>query len=440
MNAKSLAAALSHTLLLDDRIRGVPPGVSGLPIAAVAEQNWRPAQGAMSLPVLTLDEAAFAGNRDHMLRYAREQGVEIAPHGKTPMAPDLALSLIEAGAWGATVADIRQAAVMLRAGVKRLILANEVGGRGGAGRLAALLREWPDAELYAFVDSEAAALAYADAWRREATAPPLRVLIELGAGRAGARTLAQAAAVLEAVVAKGAGRLLPAGVAAYEGSAPPGPEGVLPVIADLLVLTAEVVAMMRARVGPQQPLLVTAGGSVFFDQVVAALKPIVSTDAAAKLVLRSGAIFFNDHGVYERALKALDERGGFQLGGRTIAAATAFRPALRLWAEVLSRPQPATAIVGMGMRDVSFDQGLPRPLRIHRDGILLREIALGEVTVDKLNDQHAFVACGPDDDIQVGDVVEFGISHPCTCLDRYRVIFGVDANGQVRHAFPTFFG
>jgi D-serine dehydratase len=440
MKAKSQVAAVSHNLFLDDRIRGVPPGVFNLPIGAVDEQNWRPTQGEMSLPVLTLDEAAFDDNRDLMLRYAREQGVAVAPHAKTPMAPDLALSLIEAGAWGATVADLRQAAVMLRAGVKRLILANEVGGRGGASRLAALLRTWPDAELYAFVDSEAAALAYADAWQRESVAPPLRVLIELGAGRAGARTLTQAAGVLDAIVARGAGRLLLAGVAAYEGAAAPGQDGILPVIADLLKLTGELLKLVRGRVGPQQPLMVTAGGSVFFDQVIADLKPIVSADGAATLVLRSGAIFFSDHGVYERALAALDVRGGFQLGGQKISAATAFRPALRLWAEVLSRPQPATAIVGMGMRDVSFDQGLPRPLRIHRDGTLLREIALGAATVEKLNDQHAFVTCQSDDDIQVGDVVEFGISHPCTCLDRYRIIFGVDPKGRVRHAFPTFFG
>ncbi len=153
MNAKTQTAATSESFVLDDRIRGVPPGTANLPIADVARQNWRPAEGAMSLPVLTLDEAAFAHNRELMLRYVSEQGVDIAPHAKTPMSPDLTASLIEAGAWGATVADIRQAAVLLRAGVNRLILANEVGGRGGASRLAALLKAWPNSELYAFVDS-----------------------------------------------------------------------------------------------------------------------------------------------------------------------------------------------------------------------------------------------------------------------------------------------
>jgi D-serine dehydratase len=431
---------LSETLLLDDRIRGVPPGVTDLPLSAVAEQNWRPADGVMALPVLTLDEEAFAHNRDAMLRYAREQDVAIAPHAKTPMAPDLAASLIDAGAWGATVADVRQAAVLLRAGVRHLILANEVGGRGGAGRLAALLTAWPDAELYAFVDSPAAAQAYAEAWRRQPAAPPLRVLVELGAGRAGARSLAEAQAVVDAIVLQSAGRLALSGVAAYEGSATPGGDGVRPVIAGLLARVRELLAIVRARVGPGRPLLVTAGGSVFFDDVVAALKPAVDADGAARLVLRSGAIFFHDHGVYERALRALDERGGFRLGGETTKAAAVFRPALRLWAEVLSRPEPGLAVLGMGMRDVSFDQGLPVPLRIHRDGVLLRDVAAGAMTIEKLNDQHAFLACGSSDDLRVGDVLELGVSHPCTCLDRYRVLFGLDANGRVRHAFPTFFG
>ncbi|TIP81766.1 MAG: amino acid deaminase, partial [Mesorhizobium sp.] len=51
-----------------------------------------------------------------------------------------------------------------------------------------------------------------------------------------------------------------------------------------------------------------------------------------------------------------------------------------------------------------------------------------------------FLTIAPGDDIAVGDIIEFGISHPCTCLDRHRVIFGVDPAGHDRHAFPTYFG
>jgi D-serine dehydratase len=156
-------------------------------------------------------------------------------------------------------------------------------------------------------------------------------------------------------------------------------------------------------------------------------------------VLRSGAIYFHDHGVYDRALGMLDSRQGFTVDGAKISARQAFRPALRLWAEVLSRPEPGLAISGMGMRDVSFDQGFPSVLAVWRDGRRLAPLA-SPAKVLKLNDQHAFVEVSPDADIVVGDVVEFGISHPCTCLDRYRVIFGVDETGHVSHAFPTYFG
>ncbi|MCF6101998.1 alanine racemase [Mesorhizobium muleiense] len=429
--------AIRENFLLDDRIRGVPPGTFGLDSSLVASERWHPADGRMSLPVLTLDEEAFIANSDLFLRYAREQGAMIAPHAKTPMAPDLARSLVEAGAWGTTVADIRQAAVMLRAGLTRLIIANEVGGSGGANRLAALVAAWPGVEPFVFADSVAAVKALAEAWRANGMLPPLRVLVELGAGRAGARTTTQAEAIADAVDAAG-GRLLIAGVAAYEGAAAqPDPGRTDAAISALLAMTADMFLRLRARVGGDVPLVVTAGGSVFFDKVVAALSPTVSRDSNATLVLRSGAIFFHDHGIYDRSLVALDARKGFAVGGVGASARNSFRPALRLWAEVLSRPEAGLAICGMGMRDVSFDQGFPMVLAVFRAG---KPLPIPRAEVFKLNDQHAFLTIAPGDDIAVGDVVEFGISHPCTCLDRYRVIFGVDAAGHVRHAFPTYFG
>ena len=183
-----LTACATDAPILDDRVRGVPPGTSAFSALEVAARGWRPADGVMSLPVLTLDEAAFLHNRDLMLAYARAAGVEIAPHAKTPMAPDLARSLVEAGAWGATVADIRQATVMLRSGISRLLIANEVGGTGGARRLATLASLWPQAEVHVFANSTSAILALDAAWRENATAPVLNVLVEVGAGRAGARS------------------------------------------------------------------------------------------------------------------------------------------------------------------------------------------------------------------------------------------------------------
>jgi D-serine dehydratase len=424
-------------LILDDRIRGVPPGTAGLSANDIAAARWHPAAGAMSLPVLTLDEAAFENNRDVMFRYVRSHGVDLAPHAKTPMSPDLARSLLAAGAWGTTVADIRQASVMLRAGFDRLIVANEVGGLGGARRLAKLLSAWPRADVYVFADSVAAVAALASAWEEHADLLPLKVLPETGAGRAGARTIESIAAVMDTVVATG-GRLQLAGIGTYEGSAGRAtPAETELAIRTLLKLTSEALVLARGHVDSQSELIVTAGGSAYFDLVVEGLRAALTRDGAARLVLRSGAIFFHDHGIYDRALAALDARQGC---GAPVAATarTSFHPALRLWAEVLSRPEPGLAVAGMGTRDVSFDQGFPIAVGLYRNAVRLA--AGSGIAVTKLNDQHAFLEVPPTVDLAVGDVLEFGISHPCTCLDRYRIIFGTDAAGCVQHAYPTFFG
>jgi D-serine dehydratase len=290
-----------------------------------------------------------------------------------------------------------------------------------------------------FADSVSAVVALEAAWRENASAPPLRVLAEFGAGRAGARTQEALLAVAKAI-AVSSGRLRLAGLATYEGAAAqPTPEATAAAIEGLLKLVADSLPDIRALAGREAPLIVTAGGSQFFDRVVSRLKPAIAADGKARLVLRSGAIFFHDHGVYDRGLAMLDERCGFSIGGVVSEARRAFRPALRVWAEVLSRPEPELALCGMGMRDVSFDQGFPVPVRLHRAGSPLPAPAGAKVI--KLNDQHAFVVlASASDDIEVGDVVEFGISHPCTCLDRYRFLFGLDESGFVRHAFPTYFG
>ena len=67
------------------------------------------------------------------------------------------------------------------------------------------------------------------------------------------------------------GRLLIAGVATYEGAAAqPDPGRTDEAVSALLATTADMFLRLRARVGGGVPLIVTAGGSVFFDKVVAA--------------------------------------------------------------------------------------------------------------------------------------------------------------------------
>ncbi|MGB3538130.1 MAG: alanine racemase [Mesorhizobium sp.] len=422
---------------IDDRWRGFPTGYAPLPIAQIAGRGWRPQDGRMALPLLSLDLATFELNVEAALRHLATEGALIAPHAKTPMSVAIARHLQEAGAWGVTVADARQASVMLEGGLSRLILANQVGGHGGARRLAALLWHHPMAEVHTFVDSIEGVDALSAAWQAENSRgkgmPDLGLMIELGTGRAGLRDGQAAIRLMEHILALPAEHgLRLSGIAGYEGAATVADEKESERRVDALMQRmVELHSAMRASVGPGTPLILTAGGSLWFDRVLAMLGPAAVVDGRTRVILRSGALFFSDHGVYKRGLAAMERRGvGF--AGRIM-------PALRLWAEVLSAPESDLLICGLGMRDAASDQGVPMPLKIWRDG---KEAGTADhLVIEKFNDQHAFVRPKARGLLPaIGDVIEFGLSHPCTNIDRHGLIWGLDADHKVRCVLPTAFG
>jgi len=56
-----------------------------------------------------------------------------------------------------------------------------------------------------------------------------------------------------------------------------------------------------------------------------------------------------------------------------------------------------------------------------------------------LADQHAFVSVPSGVRLAPGDLIGFGISHPCTTFDKWRVIPVVDDDYRVIDAVHTFF-
>jgi D-serine deaminase-like pyridoxal phosphate-dependent protein len=59
--------------------------------------------------------------------------------------------------------------------------------------------------------------------------------------------------------------------------------------------------------------------------------------------------------------------------------------------------------------------------------------------VTAVNDQHAYLAVPPSTALAVGDLVRFGISHPCTTFDKWRAIPLVDPDGTVVDVARTSF-
>jgi D-serine dehydratase len=397
------------------------PGTAGPSAAALA--GARPAlyTAGFGYPVLTLRESALAGNLQAMAAYCASAGVELAPHGKTAMSPELAARQLASGAWGITVATIGQLRTYRAFGFPRFLLANELVDEIGIAWLADELAADPRFEAYCYVDSTDGVAILDRVLTTRPAGRRLPVLVEIGLGRTGCRTDDQALAVAKAAAATGT--LTVAGVAGYEGSIGGDPRKQAP--GPVTSFCRRLANLARTMANADSEFIVTAGGSVYFDVVTRELT--ADRPAGMTVILRSGGYLFHDHGIYQAATPA----------ARGVAGSPVLRPALELWAQVMSRPEPGLALLGAGRRDVGFDAGLPVPLRVRRRDGKAAGLAGAEVTV--LNDQHAYLRLDPDTELGPGDLVCLGISHPCTTLDKWRLIPVLDEQDRIIDVVHTFF-
>ncbi|WP_020655205.1 amino acid deaminase [Massilia niastensis] len=421
------------------------PGTKGLPLreplrqGAIPVQGWNILRGDTSFPVAVLKESALRHNLDWMRAFCERYGVTLAPHGKTTMSPQLFGAQLANGAWGITLASATQVQLAHRFGVRRVLLANQLVARADIDSVLSLLHGDPDFECIVLADSLDGVARLAAAVQAKGLARPLPVLVELGlAGkRAGCRTPDAALAVARAA-AQAEGLAL-AGFEGYEGLLVTHDRAAD--VAAVNTFLEQLVALVRGADADglfgTPEILLSAGGSSYFDLVARGFAGIADLSRPVRAVLRSGCYLTSDHGTYYRQLKELDEREGRPQGG--------LRPALEVWSMVQSRPEPTLAILTMGKRDASYDVDLPVPLFIHRPGseaVLPAPLPPG-CEIVKLNDQHAYLRLPEGDPLcealAVGDLVGCGISHPCTTFDKWSLLLAVDDAYAVRFAVNTFF-
>jgi len=139
---------------------------------------------ALDTPALIADLDVIEKNVVKMANYCKAAGISLRPHTKLYNATPFFASLqMEAGAIGMTVSKLGDAEILASAGIKSILIANQVVGEARIRRLAALCSY---ADVMAAVDSIENIKMISNAAARLGTEVGLLVEVEIGNNRCGA--------------------------------------------------------------------------------------------------------------------------------------------------------------------------------------------------------------------------------------------------------------
>ena len=439
--------------LIGPGFKGFPQGHPALRRSALAQAGWNALAGDLPLPIALLKRGAVEHNVAWMQRQVRHWGIDLAPHGKTTMSPQLFARQLDAGAWGMTFATVNQLAIGVAAGVRRALIANQVLGDADLAAIQYLRRTHAGLRVVFLVDSLAQLALIEARAQRQLPSPPFEVMLEVGlpGGRTGCRSHDDAVVLARRLHASTVVALV--GIECYEGLGAQGSTESDQPYAQALMDRVEAIARLcdceGLFDGPE--ILLSAGGSAIFDLVATRLKPELGRPVRG--LLRSGCYVTHDHGNYKRYVNAVEARIGCARG-------ESLRPALEVWALVQSCPEPGLAILAVGRRDLSFDIEMPMPIaRLARAVTHTRAVPDARVApaapcavaprgvphswkISGLNDQHAYLRWEAADAAEapaVGDAVGLGISHPCTTFDKWHWMPMVDDHYRVVDAVVMHF-
>lgn len=351
-------------------------------------------QSVLSLdtPALIVDLDIVEANIARIVRLCRDNGVNWRPHVKGNKTVEIVRKELEAGAIGITCAKVGEAEVMAAAGVRSILIANEIVGASKIARLVALQAR---AEVMVGVDSVANCSPIAAAAERAGVIVPVVIEVNVGMNRAGVAPGAPVVALANAVAAMPGVRL--AGLMTWESQAVAIADP-----AEKARVVREAVALITAsadacRAAGHRIDIVSCGGSGTLPYC--AMQPGVTE-------IEAGGAIFSDVLYRER----------FHLD---------FPPALHLLASVTSRPTPARVILDAGKKAMSSDGAVPAP------------IGLAAVRSVKLSAEHAIVElAAPSDMPVVGDKVLFVVGYGDTTVHLHEEIVAM-RGGLIEAVWPV---
>jgi D-serine deaminase-like pyridoxal phosphate-dependent protein len=341
----------------------------------------------LDTPVLLLDLDALQRNIARMARFFADKPAALRPHAKTHKCPQIALRQLKAGAIGITCAKVGEAEVMAQAGIRDILIANQVVGPLKIDRLTDLASS---CDLIVAVDDPANVHALAQACQAKGVS--LRVLVEVDMGMHRCGVQPGDAALRLAGQVCDAPNLQFAGLLGYEGHLVmvADPQQRANKVRQAMIPLQETCQLLRNAGLPTE--IVSGGGTGTYD-VTGTCPPITEVEAGSYVLMDA---------TYHKV------RPEFEI-------------ALTVLSTVVSRPAPDRLVVDAGIKSMTQEFGRPQPLGV--EGASIR----------KLSEEHGILELADPGAVHLrpGDKVRLIPSHCCTTVNLHDTLYVVQDNALV---------
>jgi len=334
----------------------------------------------LDTPILLIDLDVMESNIARMADYFRGVDAELRPHAKTHKTPILTHKQIEAGAIGVTCAKLGEAEVMVAAGIKDVLIANEIVPHQKIARLVNLAKH---ADMMVAVDDPINIENLSQAARDKGINLRVLVDVDVGMDRCGVPPGEPALQLAQKV--EQSKNLIFAGIMGYEGHTVAIPDfeerkREAEKAMTRLIQTKELIQRNGLEVS-----IVSGGGTGTYN---------ITGQFPGMTEIQAGSYILMDT-FYSGVLNDFD-------------------CALTVLTTVISRPNKDTAITDAGMKTVTKEFGLP--------GVKY----LDGVEVVSLSEEHGKLDLSNSGaNLKPGDTLELIPGHGCTTINLHDRFYGI---------------
>jgi D-serine deaminase-like pyridoxal phosphate-dependent protein len=341
----------------------------------------------LDTPALLIDLDKMEANIQTMAAYFTTVGTMLRPHMKTHKTPIITHKQIAAGAIGVTCAKLGEAEAAIHAGIRDVLIANQIVGAQKIARLINLARH---SEIMVAVDSPQNVQAISEAASAKGANVRMLVEVNIGMDRCGVEPGKPALELANLI--RQSPNVSFEGLMGYEGHTVANPNRSERDAAARQAMQLLVDAKHYLEKHDVAVSIMSGGGTGTFN-ITGSITEMTEVQAGSYVLMDS--TYRNVQGVGEH-----------------------FDCALSVLATVVSRPAPNRIIVDTGLKVLAKEFGIPQP------------VGVTGVEMTGLSEEHGKMVSDENVSLNPGDKLEILPTHCCTTVNLHDRYYGI-RNGIV---------